>query len=443
MTAGGRRAFVLGGGMAGLTAAFGLRDRGFEVVLLESRGWLGGRAFSSPDRVTGAVLDNGPHVMLGCYRAMRALLRRLGTEGDFQQDPRLVMAHRTPAGRASRMLLSRLPAPLAMPLAMLRLPLGLGARCRALRGMLSLARSVPAEWSLADWFRRRGQLGGPDAWLWRPLCRAIMNTEPEEASAADFAATVREAFAGSAAAAAFWLPRRPWQEVVGGPAEHKLRDAGARVQLGARVGRLQIAGDRIESIGLGGLGDGEDIAVGPGDLVVSALPWFGLRTLLPGRLEALASIRSSPIVSAYFETREGASLLPDDGPVTALVEGDPFHFVLRTPGGDPRQFALMSGGNRVFDGMVVELIVEAAKAQLARYYPGWNGDGAVVRIRKEQHATFIASPGSRVSRPRPGALAGGPSNLRICGDWTDTGLPATLEGAARSAEQMLAREAAM
>jgi hypothetical protein len=61
----------------------------------------------------------------------------------------------------------------------------------------------------------------------------------------------------------------------------------------------------------------------------------------------------------------------------------------------------------------------------------------VVRIRKEQRATFLAAPGTAARRPRPGRLPGGPTNLRLCGDWTATGLPATLEGAARSAEIML------
>ncbi|MFN9705618.1 MAG: FAD-dependent oxidoreductase, partial [Planctomycetota bacterium] len=92
-------AYVLGGGVAGLTAAFGLADRGFRTTLLESRGWLGGRAFSSFDKAAERHLDNGPHAMLGCYRSTRALLRRLGTEGLFQQDRALAMAYRAPGGR--------------------------------------------------------------------------------------------------------------------------------------------------------------------------------------------------------------------------------------------------------------------------------------------------------------------------------------------------------
>jgi hypothetical protein len=173
---------------------------------------------------------------------------------------------------------------------------------------------------------------------------------------------------------------------------------------------------------------------------VSALPWFALHDLLPAIAPGLGLMQSSPIVSAYFETMADADALPDDGPVVALVDGDPFHFVLRTPGANARRFAVLSGGNRVFDGMDTAAIAAAARAQLERHYRGWSGERAVVRIRKERHATFVAAPGSSPSRPRPGALPGGPHNLRVCGDWTATGLPATLEGAARSAEMMLAGE---
>jgi hypothetical protein len=129
--------------------------------------------------------------------------------------------------------------------------------------------------------------------------------------------------------------------------------------------------------------------------------------------------------------------LPDDGPVVALVDGAPFHFMIRTPGGDPRRLGLLSGGDRSFDGQSVELIITRALEQLRRYWPAGPWQGAVVRVRKEQLATFVAAPGTAPQRPRPGRLPGGPVNLRLCGDWTATGFPATLEGAARSAEAML------
>ncbi|MFO1076214.1 MAG: FAD-dependent oxidoreductase [Planctomycetota bacterium] len=174
---------------------------------------------------------------------------------------------------------------------------------------------------------------------------------------------------------------------------------------------------------------------------MSALPWFALARLLPlarGGPVPFAALASSPITSAYFALADDAAPLPDDGPVVALPAGDPFHFILRTPGADARRFALLAGGNRAFDGMPVAAIEAAARAQLATLYPGFAAaTPATVRIRKEQLATFVAAPGSRAARPAPGPLPGGPTNLLVCGDWTASGLPSTLEGAARSAEMVL------
>jgi len=430
------RAIVVGGGVAGLVAAFGLRERGHDVTLLESRRWLGGRAFSSPDPVTGRVLDNGGHVMLGCYAAMRRLVRRLGTEGGFAAHRSLAMAYRTREGRSARLALGPLPVPLAMPFALGRLPMSMRERFAALRGMAAVLRRAPDDWSFGDWLRRHGQLGAPDAWFWRPLCRAVMNVEPDLAAANDFLATLREAFAGTAGHAAFHVPMRPWSELVGAPALRALVAAGVVVRTGVRVTGVRTADGAIAALETSA---NEVLPVGVGDLVVAAMPWFALHALLPTVAPGLPTLPSSPITSAFVETAPGVSPLPDDGPVVALVDGDPFHFVLRTPGGDPRCFSLLSGGSRAFDGQSVDAVAALARAQLASCYPDWRGlDGASIRIRREQHATFVAAPGARRHRPRPGRSAQ-LANLWLCGDWTDIGLPATLEGAARSAEAMLAQ----
>ena len=440
-----RRAFVLGGGVAGLTAAFGLADRGCDVTLFESRKQCGGRAFSSEERDTGRRLDNGFHVMLGCYRGMRALLRRLGSEHGAQQEDRLAMTYRFGPHRSTSLKLSRLPVPLAMPLAMMRLGIPLGARLRAFRGMASVMFGAPKEWTVTDWLQKRGQHGEPDQVMWRPLCRAVMNVDPELASASDFLVTLREAFTGRASSAALWIPTRPWSELLGDPAPRALADAGVTLCTGSRVTGLQVTGQRVTAIQF----EGECVDVGADDLVISAMPWFALRKLTheePSKFgnHEFGSLDSAPIVSVYFtmadapHPHEGP---PDEGPVVALVGGEPFHFLLRTPGDPIGRFVLLSGGDRSLDGKTVAEIEMIAKQQLKTFY----GDGVLsdalekahVRIRKEQHATFVASPNSDAMRPAPGRLHGGPENLLVCGDWTATGLPATLEGGVRSAEKLL------
>ena len=426
--------FVLGGGVAGLTAALLLRDRDHAVHLLEAHGWLGGRAASFRDKQTGVWFDNGPHVMLGCYRAMRSLLRRIGSEGRFDAAPSLRLAYRTAAGRAARLRLLPVPAPLAFGPALMALPLGLGGRLRALRGLAAVLRHAPADWTLQQWLEHKGQRGAPTSFLWQPMSRAIMNAEPHEVSAELLLSTLREAFLGSAAAAAFWTPKEPWAEIMA-PAAAALSQLGIEIRTGAQVRGFDCAAGAITGLRLG---DGSTVAVPEDAQVVSAMPWHALARLLETPMP-FAGLQPSPIVSAFFELDADVAPLPDDGPITCLVDGAPFHFLYRTPGAPLRHFALLSGGNREFDGMAVAAIEQAARVQLGRHYPSFDAQSrARVRIGKEAKATFVGAPAALPLQPRPGRLEPGPRNLWVCGDWTACGLPSTLEGAARSAEQMVA-----
>lgn len=429
-----RQATVLGGGVAGIAAAFALRDRGFRVRLLESRRGLGGRVFSFADDGLGEV-DNGPHVMLGCYDHMRALLRRIGTECEFERCPTLTVAYRLRGGRRAELRLPRLPVPFAMPLALLRLPLGANGRFRALRGLLGVVRGAEPSWTLEEWVLRRRQEGGPAAFFWGPLCRAVMNAEPDLVSAELFLGTLRRAFSGGAARGAIWIPRRPWGRIVGEAAERRLREEGVAVECGVRITGLWIEGGRVAGLSAGG----RTFPVAEDEPVVSALPWHALARLLDGDGATLGGrLRGSPLVSVYFEVQGDAPA--DEGPLVGLVEGQPFHFLYRTPGDPPERFALLAGGCRELDGLPVARIEELARRQVAEFYPEWSPrTPAHVRVTKEARATFVASPEALADRPPPGPLSGGPDNLSVCGDWTDCGLPSTLEGAAASAGLMMDR----
>jgi hypothetical protein len=266
------------------------------------------------------------------------------------------------------------------------------------------------------------------------MCRAIMNVEPELASARLFLRTLREAFTGSASAAAFWLPKRPWGELVGDAAAAQLTREGVAVRCGARVAGLQCAAGRVAGIALAG---GDVLAVHGSDVVVSAMPWSALARVLDGP-PRFASLAPSPIVSVHLRLRPGGGDAVDEAPLIALVDGDPFHFLFRTPGAPREHFALVAGGNGELDGMSVAAIEAAARSQLARHFPGFVADApGAARVAKEACATIVPSVAAGALRPRPGQLPGGPSNLLVCGDWTDCGLPSTLEGAARSAAMAL------
>ncbi|MEE9126211.1 MAG: FAD-dependent oxidoreductase [Planctomycetota bacterium] len=428
-----KRAVVLGGGVAGITAAFRLLDRDYEVELIDQRRWLGGRAFSMEDERMGGLRDNGPHVMLGCYDAMRWMLRRIGSEDDFLQCRTLQLAYVERGGRRYQLRLSRLPTPLAMPLALVGLRgMGVGGKLRTLRGFLSALRRAPRGWSLEEWLVDRMQQGAPRQLLWDPMCRAIMNAEAHQVSAEQFLGCLREAFTGWASRAAFWFPKRPWLQVIGEPAVRQLAAEGAQVTLGTKVAGLarDANSGKVTAVQLG---DDSGRELGAEDIVVSAMPWHALAGLLPDDLQQPGmQLEGSPNLAVYFDAGE-QNPLPDQEPLTYMVDGHPFHYVYRTPGDRPGRFALIADGCVTLKDRTADEIERLGREQLNAYYGQISlPEETLVRVSKEPQATFVATPQVETARLCPGPLPGAP-NLLICGEWTDSGLPSTMEGAARSA----------
>lgn len=435
------RAFVLGGGVAGITAALGLARAGWRVTLLEAHRGLGGRAFSVPDARLGGERDNGPHVLLGCYDEFRALLRRLGTEGMFLRARTLTVAYADAQGRRAALRLPRLPVPLAMPWALLAVrSMTWRERLRALLGLVGVIVGGRRHHTLADWLRIWRQHGAPQQHLWEPLCLAVMNAEPAAVSAHLFLKTMRQAFTGSAGRGAIWIPERPWSEIVGRPAARALATAGVEVVFGARVRSLQCEGDRVSCIAGEGFAPRE---LSADDVVVSALPWHRLAACLPSDDPIgarIARFAGRPIVSVYFALEvESPALeaLPDE-PLIALVGGAPFHFLVRRPSDPRHRFALLAGGTEAIDAMPASALIAAACAQVARHFPGVRVEPSQARVAKEARATLLADPATESLRPVCGPH---PSltNLRLAGDWCATGLPSTLEGAAWSGREATER----
>lgn len=426
------RVYVLGGGIAGIAAALACRAQGREVTLLEAHRWLGGRVFSVPDAKLGALRDNGPHVLLGCYDAFLALLRELGSEAAFARAPALQVAYADARGRSYALRLSRWPVPLAMPWALFRLPgMGLRAKLRALLGFVGVLVGARRDATLEQWLACWRQHGGPRQHLWDPLCLAVMNAPASEVAARSFLATLRRAFRGSAARGAIWIPDRPWQEIVGDPALRLLRARGVQVELGARVRRLELGEGRVRALH----GDGfAPIDLAAADLVVSSLPWHRLAECLPADdpiAVPAARLASRPIASVYFELTEPGPL--PTAPLVALIDGEPFQFLVRRPADDLRRFALLAGGTPAVARAGAAELVAAACAQLTRYFPGVRVTPEQGRAVKEARATFLAAPDTEALRPRPGRHPRY-ANLLLAGDWSATDLPATMEGAAVSAQ---------
>jgi zeta-carotene desaturase len=430
-------ALVIGGGYAGIAAALVLSDHGDEVTLLEARRHWGGRATSWPDPRMRDELDNGQHVWMGCYDRARALLSRLGTEGRVAFAPGLDLAYRDLGGRAHRLRAPALLGRAGLALALARFgAIPLGERVGLARALANGLPPAPGA-TAAAWLDALGQGPAAQRVFWGPLAEAALNLPLAEADAALLHAVVVRSFRGPASLAAIGLPRAGLASLVA-PAADLLAARGGRARLGAAVRAVSPAG-RAGGYAVE-LESGEALRA---DRVVLAVPAAEAHALVTRdlseaarRLEAAAALPASPIVTAtlWFERR----VL--DTPVVGLIPppaggGPGFHWVfdrgaLVARAGEAWPVAMVAGAARELCALPTAQIVERARAALEAY--GLTRLAPIAsRVVKEPRATPSFDPAGATRRP---GAESGHAGLAFAGDWTATGLPATIEGAVVSGE---------
>lgn len=400
-------AHVIGGGLAGLAAACTLADQGWKISLYEAGPACGGRCRSYHDQTLGRVIDNGNHLLLSCNHAAFAFLDRLGTRGTLRMPSEPVFPFYeidTGVRWALRPSPGRLPLFLFDPAR--RVP-GTGlADYLALLRLVTAGRDATLAQALPDSVLLRKLIA--------PIAISALNTPIDQASSALFLAVVRETlFAGGRAL----IPAFPAHGLSASfidPAIAKLEARGARIHLSTRVSALAIEDNNVQAIHLP---DGPHPLSGA-DRVVLAVPPNIAQQLLPG-LRAPDQFES--ILNIHYQVSADAGETGFLGLLGGLAE---WVFIK----GDIASITL-SAANR--------LIAQDADALAGQIWPEIRAalrlDPAMpcplYRVVKEKRATFAATPAMDRLRPR---VQDGPANLALAGDWTQTGLPATIEGAIRS-----------
>ncbi|MET0551876.1 MAG: hydroxysqualene dehydroxylase HpnE [Vicinamibacteria bacterium] len=435
---------VVGAGFAGLTAAIALQERRHQVLLLERRGILGGRATSYVDAPSGEDVDNGTHLMLGAYRATLDLLRRAGASDLLLEQHHLHLDYVDDRGYTS-LDCPRLAAPLHLlwGLAGLRMPLG--ARLQALRlGLAVRFGREPRGQTLAAYFARHGQGAEVRRLLWDPLATAVLNETPERGDASLFWRVLQEAFFRTHAASRGVFLRRGWAAVHDRLAGY-FEARGGVLRRRALVESVVVEGGRARGVRYRQRAETKDerksgvraeASPADADAVVLACPWNEVAGLLPEDVRAqppfagLHRLGASPIVSVEL----WLDRVVVDRVMVGLRDSE-MEWVfdkgrLFGRAGAPQHLSfIVSAARRDLSRPNAEL-VGSAVATLRRYFPAM-ADAAVQRshVLRDPVATFASTPELEALRPPNRTPVPG---LFLAGDWTDTKLPATIEGAVRS-----------
>jgi hydroxysqualene dehydroxylase len=441
-----RRVAVIGGGLAGITAALHCAEGGCQVTLFEARPQLGGLTHSF--RRGELWVDNGQHVFLRCCTSYRALLRRLGVAHRVELQPRLAIPVCSPG--ASRPVWLRrsvlpdplhLPAPLHLAASLLRYrPLSILERTRFALAALALRRLDPSrsatdEQNFGAWLRRHGQSERAIAALWEVVGVATLNARADQASLSLAATVFQEGLLTEAAAADIGWSRVPLRALHGDPALSCLSLVGVQVRTGVAVRGLEPRGGLLAGSASGGgwqiITDGAPLSA---EAVIVAVPPVAAEGLLPAGSVAMAPgwaarLGSVPIVNLHVVLDRTVL----DEPFIAGVD-TPVQWVFDRTG----QSGLTTGQYLAVSLSAADDVVDTPTAalrarflpELARLLPAIHD--AQVRdffVTRERQATFRPAPGTAALRPPAVTAAPG---LFLAGAWTATGWPATMEGAVRS-----------
>lgn len=433
MSEGTSSVIIIGAGLAGLSAAVRLAEAGRRVVVLEATRAGGGRARSFTDATLGREVDNGQHLMMGCYRETLAFLRTIdSTDGIyFQRNLSVTMVRH--GGKRLELSCPALPAPLHLATGLLTMRgLGLLDKAAAMRAGLMLRGEVqrPDDNETCDsWLRRMGQTPTLRNAFWDPLIWGTLNDDPLVSSAAMFTAVLERAFLSTRDASRLGVPKVPLSRLYVDQAIAYLRARGSEVRLGEPVRALQLSGMRVTGVALK---SGEVIE---SDAVISSVPPHAFLDLLPGTLSShpvyqdIARLRPSPIINLWFSVDRA----PFREPFIGLV-GSPLHWMFNRSkiegeeGGEVLLNCTISAARSCIEDPP-ETLQELLQSELSRFFPGQPLAIRQFKVIKEKRATISHAAGTYHCRPETvGPLRG----LYMAGDWVRTGIPATIESAVQS-----------
>ncbi|MDP2883817.1 MAG: hydroxysqualene dehydroxylase HpnE [Ignavibacteria bacterium] len=428
---------VIGGGLAGLSAGVDLASRGISVLILEQRPHLGGRTYSFIDESTGDAVDNGQHLMMGCYHATRWLLSTIGSDHLATLQPNLHIEFLHPDGGRSTLHCPALPPPLHLLAGLMRLRnLSLADRLKLLRVGLEIRKNPReiepniASLTVHQWLDALGQSAENKKYLWDIIAIGSLNDDPKDVSALLFYRVLRSAFLGSREDSSLLVSRVGLTELFVRPCVDFVRSRGGEIMVNCGVDESIFDGNRLIGV------RGSDGQIREARAFISAIPWYAASPLFSsaaGRQgwNVNGHLQSSPIVTINLWLDR--VVMEQD--FVALLDSR-IHWVFNKSkiygsNTTSRQYlSLVISGAASLIAVDSGELVNAALTDLSAAFPlVRNAELVHSIVLKEKRATFSPRPGVEEHRPPSKTQV---ENLFLAGDWTDTGYPATIEGAVLS-----------
>lgn len=430
---------IFGGGFAGIATAVFLDSLGAKITLLERKPVLGGRAYAFKDRKTECWVDNGQHLLMGAYHETLRLIEHLGATRYLMPQEKLHVPLKGHDGLLRFFTLPHLPSPLNLLWGLLRFEgLSWGDRFRAfkIRGAVKkLARLRPSEATptVDAWLESLGQSAKARENFWDILTLATLNDSPKIASAAALGSVITRGLMGSRADSRLLVPKGSLNDILATPAQQYLTLRGHEIRTATAVTKIHVLDHKVCGVETA---EGERLKA---DYYVSALPFRALLKVLPQGFvdtlpyfEGMKNLKSAPIISINLWLDREVTDLPFVG-----LAGTKVHWffnrnrILGKTDGPYHYVGVISGAYDLMEASR-DLLVQTAVDELLEAFPV-TGEVKVLHalVNREPEATYSPRPETEPFRP---AQKSPFENFYVAGDWTRTGLPATIESAVLSAK---------
>lgn len=425
---------VIGGGIAGLSSAVFLANKGFRVTLIEASPKFGGRVYSFFDKTSDLQIDNGQHILASWYKNTFDYLKLIGTYDKLSFQKQLEVEFRNRIGESYSLRASKLPPPLHLAGGIMGYrALGLTDKLAIIRLVNRIKKNKYTETEFKrintdQLFELSAQTDKAVNYFWKPFIIAVFNAEPENTSAFMFAKMIRMGFIEKGGSELV-LPNGFLSDIFVEPALEFLKKKDADLISGKSVSGFRFNNDNVSSLILE---DSKEIKT---DFYISAVPFFNFKTLLGEAhtkyFNGLNELSSSPIVNIHLRFDKNVSDIFRTSFFGLLGTRSQWVFKVSND-----QVCVVISAAEKIAATNKEEIFGLAENELKMCIPELKEHKVTsVRVIKEMRATFMPDKVSLNNRPASKTAV---SNLFLAGDWTDTGLPATIEGAVKSARSCVA-----